>query len=550
MPFAEDRRRQMFSHALIKLKRASSFFVALLLLAACQTVPGNVRNKFLDVAQRLRAFPPDRGFFSLGGGQESPLFRGAPGSTLGRPLITPGTTEYEALMQNDHPVPILLSLLRDRDPKIRTLAAAALVAKGDPRLQKHLGQLLEDQSQTFDQISIPPTANYVPPSYTPQTVATAVSRLIEKRDKADFDRYWASHANRDYCGDWFLWQFRHRQFAPLARQHIQGLPSPDRELIALWIGTGRPFQYDGFSEAELVTAAKSLGSERVLAVLRGQPPGTDPDIKPTVNFASVPNQHYYEMVRFLFSHAKQLLSPSDADILLSLETEERRRTNSNEWMYQDLWPIAAAGLRPEASRQILDKAEKRYPKAAGIPLARWAIYGPESLPEILRWFYRSPQAGGQLAVAIYLADPNDQYKSLVAAILTNPDRLKINGDAMFTFAELAENWKANFDQQFVDWIYAQPPDPNPALMTPPRGSVVRTSGVCRKLVSDPRFQKADGQLLYDIEQCLVGGSSKLSRSQADRLNNLITDFDPGHPQSTSESKLQEIRNLLRKDQGK
>jgi HEAT repeat protein len=71
--------------------------------------------------------------------------------------ITTGTAQYERLMQANYPVPFLLSLLKDPDPKIRTLAASALVAKGDPRLQRHLGPLLVDQNPTFDVITTLPT---------------------------------------------------------------------------------------------------------------------------------------------------------------------------------------------------------------------------------------------------------------------------------------------------------------------------------------------------------------------------------------------------------
>jgi hypothetical protein len=119
---------------------------------------------------------------------------------------------------------------------------------------------------------------------------------------------------------------------------------------------------------------------------------------------------------------------------------------------------------------------------------------------------------------------------------------------MYQMALLANEWKANFDGRFVDWIFVQPPDANPNLATPPRGMVLRSSGVARKLVWDPRFLKADSQLLYGIEQCLVG-SLKLSRPQAIRLAELISGIDRQNPQSTPESTLQEIRNLLRQGAG-
>jgi hypothetical protein len=115
---------------------------------------------------------------------------------------------------------------------------------------------------------------------------------------------------------------------------------------------------------------------------------------------------------------------------------------------------------------------------------------------------------------------------------------------MYRFVSLVRDWHGNFDSLFIDWIYAQPPDPHPELMGPPRGLVVKVSGLSRKLVQDPRFQKADAQLLYDIEQSLAA-SLNLGRSEADRLGHLISKIDLKNPQNTSESDCMEIRNLLR-----
>ena len=260
-----------------------------MLFAACRTippqaVPANIKAQFLEVAPRLRSFPPGLIQYNSNESYEDwPLY--VPGTLS----ATPGATEYQRLIQSNHPVPVLLSLLKNPEPQVRTLAAVALVAKGKPRLQQYLGPLLDDQSRTFDQMWRPPVDNYVPIEFNPQTVATAVLRLVEYPSKAAFDRYWAIHASREYCADWFLWQLRHKHFAPLALQDLQRVPSPDREMITLWIGAGGwPLHYDGFPEAEVMTAVKRLGRQRILEVLRGQPPGTDPDIKPPINYSWAP----------------------------------------------------------------------------------------------------------------------------------------------------------------------------------------------------------------------------------------------------------------------
>jgi hypothetical protein len=375
----------------------------------------------------------------------------------------------------------------------------------------------------------------------------AVLNLVEKPTEESFDRYWAIHATREYCADWFLWQFRHYEFSSVARQGIQTVPSPDRELIALWIGTGRSDfpneRYSGYADVELLAAAKHLGRENVLAVLRNRPPTADPDILHHGGAGSNSFQHYSEMGHFLLAHTKELLESSDADALLDLETAERARKNSQEPDYREWWPIAAASLRPQEADAILEAAAERWPEAGNISLARWDIRGRVALPRILQRFYSSPAAQDSLAYAIYMAKPNDSYQALVAAILASDVRLKIDGEPMFKFAELKQEWKAGFDASFVDWIFAQPPDLDRGWGAR-RELVVRTSGVARKLVLDPRFSKADAQLLCAIEQSLVG-SLKLTKAQSTRLDQLIREIDFGNRQNPPASSLQEIGNLLR-----
>lgn len=218
-------------------------------------------------------------------------------------------------------------------------------------------------------------------------MATAALQLAGKRSKDDFDKYWAVHANREYCADWFLWQFLTKQFAPVARQQIQSVPSPDRELIILWIGKGRSdfanLRYTGYSDAELLAAAKQLGRDNVLAVLRNQPPTADPDILRNNGLMTTAYEHYSEMGHFLLAHAKDVLDPSDANALLYLETEERNIKNPQVPTYREWWPIAVASLRPKEADAILDAAQTRWPNAPNIQLcavgqlgARFAVQNP------------------------------------------------------------------------------------------------------------------------------------------------------------------------------
>lgn len=522
------------------------------------TGPITPLRQFLEVAQRLRAFPPNKVFLSMSWDVSSAegvvdsfsddirryLWRGQG--------PTPGAAEYEALLQADYPLPVLLSFLGDPNPKIRTLAAAAIVAKGDPRLQWNFAPLVDDESRTFDQITAPMSAGPVHLSYVPQTVATATLRLAEKRSAADFDRYWASHGNRQYCADWFLWQFRHG-FASAARAQIRGVPSPDRELITLWIGKQADrFRNPNapappFSEEELVAAAKSLGSQRVIAVLRNEPPTTDPDILDNTTFGTN-HDHYYQMGLFLLSHARNVLEARDADTLLDLETAERNWKDSPLPAYREWWPIAAASLRPDRADAILNAAETRWPDAGRVQLARWDENPAASVPKIVRWFYRSRETERSLAAAIYDADRNTRYEPLVKAILSSNGRLTIDGEAMYRFATVVQEWKTTqFKRYFVDWVYAQPPEQRRENIRP-RELVLQVAGIARQLVRDSRFNKADAQLLCYIEQSL-NGNLKLSHAESVRLYQLIVSIGRKGPKNTPQSDCAEIRRLMRKGMG-
>jgi len=544
---------------LTRLQRVLVLGLALFVARCAAQSPPIAQQQFEDVAAKLRAFPPDRKFYAEGVPAKSGerIFGSSErvfGPSMGLDMehrsgwpVTPGLADYQALISADYPVPFLLSLLKDPNPRIRTLAAAALVAKGDVRLQQNLAPLVRDQSATFDAIVAPLTDMYRPPHYAPQTVGTAILLLVGMSSADAFDQYWAIHGGRDHCAGWFLWQFLHPAFASVAREEIQRLPSPDRELTILWIGKGdihlSSRNYAGYSEDELLDAAKKLGRDNILATLRGEAPTTDPDILQLQGHNDVLYDRQAAIGHFLLAHAKVLLNASDADTLLGLETAERNIKNPQHPAYREWWPIAAANLRPKDADTILGAAEIRWPHYGDIQLARWDTHGRAALPKILEEFYTSPNAEEALAVAIHDADPNNSYQSLVDAILASDGHLHISGKAMYHFGQLARNWKVSFDREIVDWVYAQPPDADLGSWTTPRDLVVRSSRVARKLILDPRFSHADGQLLYVIEQSNL--ELALNHAQDVRLNQLIMQLHSQHPKSDPEPILEETRALLR-----
>jgi hypothetical protein len=464
----------------------------------------------------------------------------------------------------------LVALLKNPDPKIRSLAIYALDRKGDPHLLANIAQLQSDHTASY---RCPIPVDWHPPDKPeswpsqPGTVGDlageVIRRYLEVSGYTNFSDYWERYKGRGYSAGWFILKLR-RAWDPFEPAHpgldairseIALLPAPDRQWTVLCLGTiSSPNRVVyPYSESEVLRAGEELGHDALIHLLDGQIRSSDPA------FAAPKESTHYDpywewsqaMQTFVLLHARNLLSSPDADLLLQHAAPEREVKNSRESTYREWWPIAAASLEPESSTAILDEAEKRWPQSANIPLARWRIQGRSSLANVLLWFYQprwGPNGYGPqetLALAIERSRPNHLYEPLVKLLITSNRRLNIDGAAMYRFAALATDWKANFDTQFVDWIYAQPADAHPELMGPPRGLVVRVSGVSRKLVQDERFLKADAQLLYDIDQSLVGNLN-LSRSESARLGQLLLKIDLRKPQNTPESDREEIRTLLRK----
>lgn len=465
----------------------------------------------------------------------------------------------------------LVALLKSSDPKIRSLAIFALDRRYDPRLLAKIAPLQSDQTLSYrcpmlaDQ-RLPPDKPQTWPSQ-PQTVGDLAGEVVHRYLKVSgshsFSDYWAEYKGRDYSAVWFILELR-RAWDPFnhtgsgidaIRREVALVPSPDRQWTILCLGTlSSPNRVTyPYSEDDVLRAAAELGHDRLIQLIEGRIESTDPA------FAAPKDSSLYHpywerlqaMQIFVLSHAKNLLRSSDVDVLLQFPRSDALNKNSWELSYGEWWPIAAASVKGERSTTILDEAQKRWPESANISLVRWRIEGPLSFPDILHWFNhpgRNAQGDGPqeaLTLAIQRARPNRYYEPLVRSILTSSHRLSIDGEAMYRFAALAQDWKVDFGAQFVDWIYAQPPDAHPELMGPPRELVVRVSGVAKKLIQDQRFLRADAQLLYDIEQSVVGNLN-LSRSESVRLGQLISKIDLRYPEQTTQSDRAEIRILLRK----
>jgi hypothetical protein len=295
----------------------------------------------------------------------------------------------------------LLPLLKHDDPKVRTLAVAALNHLNDPKVLPHLLPLCEDRAQTLPHpglvAMIPGMEKDITP-LEPQTVADFPRAILNQYLSAagydfgiaDFDAYWAARKDRATCASWFKVQLdratQAARHAPANRQpqlqalrdHVHRLPEKHRAWTILFLSVP---DYTLFDEPACITAAKSLGPDALMATLEGNCPSDDPDLHPHSSTSTDPTD---AINLWTLHHATELLRSSDAQALLHLD---RMRT---PW-----YAIAAATLTPNQSKKILTEAFARFPNQgyadawarADIAIALWRLQGLPTAPDLVHWFY-------------------------------------------------------------------------------------------------------------------------------------------------------------------
>src|SRR5262245_22318915 len=109
----------------------------------------NTQKRFEEMAAQLPMFPTTDFAYGRGDRTDSGMFRFVP-----RELTDPWRKAYAALSAGNDDVANLAGLLKHKDPKVRTLALAALFERQDPKLLPHLATLLGDTEKTFPEVAI------------------------------------------------------------------------------------------------------------------------------------------------------------------------------------------------------------------------------------------------------------------------------------------------------------------------------------------------------------------------------------------------------------
>lgn len=330
----------------------------------------------------------------------------------------------ELLTTSNDPVEAQVKLLKHDDPKVRTLALAALFAREDPRLLPQLVSLVDDKAVTFSDpkriariASKKEEAPEMPPMGK-QTVGDVANRFVNfylepanyfygvnpTQGNAGFDAYWAAHKDRESCASWFAVQLARAgqgsvptpkdRFGKIraVRHRIDKLPPADRAWTLLLLN-GESGSGALVSEEELVAACQEQGPERLLLMLERKIPSDDPDVQPRKGN----NWPYRRMTLFVLQHAKELLRPQDAEALLACELWERDyvKHEITDPTLTAWWVIAAAELKndKDKAQDLLTQAFGRFQaeheddERAQLAIALWRLVGPEATKFLVKWFY-------------------------------------------------------------------------------------------------------------------------------------------------------------------
>jgi hypothetical protein len=215
----------------------------------------------------------------------------------------------------------------------------------------------------------------------------------------DWEAYWAARKDRTWCASWFLarlqrvgqgareWNERRAPMVRALRKELEALPAVERDWTLLWVIV----QDDSMSDellrhwatpSERLEAAKRLGSERLMELIRSKSISTDPDLSWEDPRTSSRRER---LVEWVLQRAVKLLRAEDAAAVLAAG-----KNQTKPWHV-----IAAAELQPESARGLLrDRLEhlgrEPTPEAwdrAELAAALWRAVGESELDYLADWFF-------------------------------------------------------------------------------------------------------------------------------------------------------------------
>ncbi len=371
----------------------------------------------------------------------------------------------------------LVPLLKHADPKVRTLAVAALHAKEDPRLLPHLVPLTDDDAQTFRHPGLVSNIAELGQLTSPleeQSVASFPRQILRRYLEpagylgrpADFDAYWAARRDRVVAASWLRVRLDRATQATrpvpedrtvkvqALRDQVDALSAGDRHWYALYLSVPDFALYD---ESACLAAAKGLGPDALLAMLRGKYPGDDPDLHYRKGRTDDP---LLQVKLWTLRHAKQLLRPDHAAALLEIQdTAFAQGQQENAAPGHFLPPatawfaIAAADLEPQRAQTVLNDAFTRFPRQgytdawarSDLAAALWRHRGLEQADALRNWFYGEslkdegvPHSRAKFLASLGPTDPNT--KRLLAKLIADDRFESLDWSSLKFLAPLVNRW--------------------------------------------------------------------------------------------------------------
>ena len=346
----------------------------------------------------------------------------------------------------------LRALLKDPDPKVRTLALGALFQRDDGRDLPLIGSLIGDNAPTFPGLRDTQRASGGPPDENPQTVGDVVQSMLEfwgvhhtgfggthfgssRIIPEDFAAYWRKYEGREYSASWFAVKMRRatRWTVPIQAEYkadiqrveaeMQSLPMPDRAWIQLYVLAPQGlFAMDTndfiMRDRDLIALIKPLGPAALLRFLQRERISDDPDL-----LIDKDDQLFVTMSDFILRHADELLRPEDSDALLAGSVHQKQSGGPDP-----AWAIGAALVQPQRASKILRDTlaheTRDYETAAGkLAGALWSIRGPAEMDFLVNWFYtvlpgaREPQHQPVAFLSGVRAAARPDTKKLLSALV-------------------------------------------------------------------------------------------------------------------------------------
>ena len=340
-------------------------------------------------------------------------------------------------------------LLKDPDPRVRTVALGALFVREDPHDLPFIASLMSDTGPTVpdlhESMSAMPMLSAVPRLQpldqveSPLTVGRVARSMIHfyfeaahipfrgdfvgqplfpqastEELLAAFNAYWAERKDRAHCASWYLVKLERatRRTEPVQPQYqsdidavfaqIKASPSPERDWTLFFAVNGEVLPDARYivSDAMLLRAAKAIGPDALMDFLLLKPISSDPDLHFTGDYPDPRKEVFFLISRFILEHAPELLRPTDAKVLRANATNDLQHWQSTT----GLWMAAANALdavQDHAKGVAQMKADfAKFPannwgdqgEQMQLAIGLWRLSGAREKDFLVQWFYSLPSA--------------------------------------------------------------------------------------------------------------------------------------------------------------